>query len=418
MKMKDDDLKKWESEVQKVGFRETAIAFLRKRLCREKRKDHLDQLIRLLSNYEPQVNIIDLLYSNPVWGRHIAKLISELPEVTVNPEIHFIFQGGGNVPNIPAVGENRLYFGSGETFYALDAETGAVIWHMQSAGKTWSKAWLSKNSLYMCSAGRLYAISPSEGQERWCFEADKELTPPYSHHGKVFVGSEQGTLYALDSSTGTRDWTFNMVDPIYVAQGVWKDNIFSVSRGGSLFAIRVNDGECIWHFTTGGKIYALPYISNGMVYLPSADHKIYALHSHSGSLLWSFRTEGEVHTSPFEKDGIVYVGSRDKHLYALRAEDGKELWRQKMFGYPSSPTATGGMVYFSAQGRVYGFSVEDHKMRWCFPVGFSIAASPVIGYKRIYTGTLEGKLICLKLKTRFEEHRAAQVLKQFMEVKF
>jgi outer membrane protein assembly factor BamB len=415
--MEDDDLKKWQSQVQKVGFRQTAVAFLRKRLSREERKEYLDQLILLLSKYEPRANIIDHLYSNPVWGRHLENLISALPEVTVNPEIQFIFQGGGNIPNIPVVGQMRLYFGSGENFHALDAETGTVIWRIQSPGKTWSIACLSKDSLYMCSAGRLHAISPLRGQEKWCFEADKELTSPYSHHGKVFVGSEQGTLYALDSGSGTRDWTFNVAGPIYATKGIWGNTIFSVSRDGALFAIRARDGECLWQFKTSGKIYALPYISKGMIYLSSADHNLYALNSISGHLHWSFRAEGEVHTSPFEKDGIVYVGSRDKHLYALRAEDGKKLWQRKMYGYPSSPTATRGMVYFSAQGRVYGFSVADHKMRWCFPVGFSIATSPLVVYKRIYTGTLEGKLICLKLETRFEEHRAAQVLEQFMEIR-
>ena len=418
MPMKNNDIKRWQSRVQKVGFRETAIEFLRKRLCHEKRKEHVDRLIRFLSDYETHVKIIDLLNANPVWGRHIAKLMSELSEVTVNPEVHYIFQGEGNIPNIPTVGENRLYFGCGENFYALDAEKGTVVWNMRCPGKTWSLAWHSENSLYMCSSDRLYAVSASDGHERWRFEVDKELTSPYSHHGMTFVGSEKGTLYALNSKTGSRNWTFNIAGPISVAPGHWEDKIFSVSRDGTLFAIRVYDGECIWHFTTGGKIYAPPYVSDGIIYLPSSDHNIYALFAHNGRLLWSFTTGGEVHASPFEKHGIVYVGSKDKHLYALSIEDGKEIWRYKLFGYPSSATATRGMVYFSAQGRVYGFSVEDYKMRWFFPVGFSIATSPVVGYKRIYTGTMEGKLICLKLKIQFEEHKASEVLKQFMDVKF
>jgi outer membrane protein assembly factor BamB len=137
----------------------------------------------------------------------------------------------------------------------------------------------------MCSVNRLYTVSASDGHERWRFEVDKELTSPYSHHGMIFVGSEEGTLYALNSKTGSRNWTFNVAGPIFVAPGNWEDKIFSVSRDGTLFAIRADDGECIWHFTTSGKIYAPPYVSDGIIYLSSSDNNIYTLFAHSGRLI-------------------------------------------------------------------------------------------------------------------------------------
>jgi outer membrane protein assembly factor BamB len=177
----------------------------------------------------------------------------------------------------------------------------------------------------------------------------------------------------------------------------------------------MDDGECLWHFTTGDKIYGTPYVSDGVVYLTSADHKVYALFAASGQVLWSFTTGSEIHTSPFEQDGLVFVSSRDKHLYVLDAENGKELWRYKTLGYPSSPTACRGMLYFSVQGRVYGIALADRKMRWCFPLGFSHATAPVAGQRRIYVGTLEGKLVCLRLKTELDEQGATQVLKEFLD---
>ncbi|MGD9036941.1 MAG: PQQ-binding-like beta-propeller repeat protein, partial [Syntrophobacterales bacterium] len=241
------------------------------------------------------------------------------------------------------------------------------------------------------------------------------LTSPFAHNNRVFVGSEEGTLYSLDVEHGSRLWTFNVARPISVASGVWQNKIFAASKDHSLYAINMDDGECLWHFTTGAKIYGTPHVSEGAVYLTSADHKIYALFAASGQVLWSFTTGGEVHSSPFEADGLVYVSSRDRHLYVLDAEDGKELWRYKTMGYPSSPTACRGMVYFSVQGRVYGISVADRKMRWCFPLGFPMATSPVAGPKRIYVGTLEGQLVCLKLKTELDEQGSTQVLKEFLD---
>jgi hypothetical protein len=409
------DQKDWKTQVKTVGFRETAIGFLRDRLLRENEKERVDKLIRRLSKYEPQQEIVNLLRTNPVWQQRADELILELPEVTSDPEIHFIFQGGANVPKIPILDENRLFFGCGEYFYALDAETSNVIWRLHNPGKSWSIAHLSEDFLYVCSGGKLHALSSFDGSERWRFEVGKGLSAPFSHHDKVFVGSEEGTLYALDAESASRLWTFNVVKSVSVAPGIWQDKIFAVSKDHCVYAIRMDDGECLWHFATDSKIYGVPHVTDGVIYLTSADKKVYALFAASGQLIWSFTTGGEIYTSPFEENGLLYVSSRDRHLYVLQAEDGKELWRYKTLGYPSSPTACRGMVYFSAQGRVYGISVADHKMRWCFPLGFSVATSPVVGQKRIYSGTLEGKLVCLKLKTKIDEQGATQVIREFLD---
>ncbi|MCG6916833.1 MAG: PQQ-binding-like beta-propeller repeat protein [Deltaproteobacteria bacterium] len=415
MANKGEDQKEWQAQVEALGFRETAIGYLRDRLYREYEKNRADSLIRRLSKYEPQQEIVKLLCQNPVWRQRAEELIQELPEVTAEPQVQFVFMGAGNVPKIPILEENSLYFGCGDTFYGLNGQSGQVIWKVTSAGESWSAAHFSGNSVYVSSPGKLRAISPEDGSERWHHGADKRLGSPYAHQDRVFVGSAEGTLYAVDAEKGERLWTFNVVKAISVASGVWQNKVYAASKDHSIYAVDMDDGECLWHFTTGAKIYGTPYVSEGVVYLTSADHKVYALFAASGQVLWSFTTGSEIHTSPFEQDGLVFVSSRDKHLYVLDAENGKELWRYKTLGYPSSPTACRGMLYFSVQGRVYGVALADHKMRWCFPLGFSHATAPVAGQRRIYVGTMEGKLFCLRLKTELDEQGATQVLKEFLD---
>jgi len=415
MARQGEDQKEWQAQVKAVGFRETAIGYLRDRLYLEYEKNRADSLIRRLSKYEPQQEIVKLLCQNPVWQQRAEEIIRELPEVTADPQVQFVFMGAGNVPKVPVLEENRLYFGCGDTFYGLNGQTGEVIWKVSAAGESWSAAHFSGHSVYVSSPGRLHSISPDDGSERWHHAVDKRLGSPYAHQDRVFVGSAEGTLYAVDAEKGQRLWTFNVVKAISVASGVWQNKVYAASKDHSLYALDMDDGECLWHFTTGAKIYGTPYVSDGVVYLTSADHKVYALFAASGQVLWSFTTGSEIHTSPFEQDGLVFVSSRDKHLYVLDAENGKELWRHKTLGYPSSPTACRGMLYFSVQGRVYGIALADHKMRWCFPLGFSHATAPVAGQRRIYVGTLEGKLVCLRLKTELDEQGATQVLKEFLD---
>ena len=410
-----EDQKGWQIKVEAVGFRQAVIGYLRHRLYREYEKNRADSLIRRLSKYEPQQEIVKALCQNPAWRQRAEELIQGLPEMTADPQVQFVFTGAGNVPKVPVLEENRLYFGCGDTFYGLNGQTGEVIWKVVAAGENWSAAHLSENSLYVSSPGRLHAFSPENGKERWHFAVNKRLGSPYSYQDRIFVGSAEGALYAVDAEKGKRLWTFNVVRAISVASGIWQNKVYAASKDHSLYAIDMDDGECLWHYTSGDKIYGTPYVRDGVIYLTSADHKVYALFAASGQVLWSFTTGSEIHTSPFEQDGLVFVSSRDRHLYVLDAENGKELWRYKTLGYPSSPTACRGMLYFSVQGRVYGIAVADHKMRWCFPLGFSHATAPVAGKRRIYVGTLEGKLVCLSLKTELDEQGATQVLKEFLD---
>ncbi len=415
MQKQGEGQKEWQAQVEAVGFREAAIGYLRDRLYQECEKKRTDSLIRRLSKYEPQQEIVRLLCQNPAWRQRAAELILELPEITADPHIQFVFRGAGNVPKVPVLEENRLYFGCGDNFYSLNAQTGEIIWKLEATGKSWSAAHFSGDSVYVSSPGRLHALSPEDGSERWHYAVDKRLGSPYAHQDRVFVGSAEGTLYAVDAEKGKRLWTFNVVKAISVASGIWQNKVYAASKDHSLYAIDMDDGECLWHFTTGDKIYGTPYVSDGAVYLTSADHKVYALFAASGQVIWSFTSGNEIHTSPFEQDGLVFVSSRDRHLYVLEAESGKELWRHKTLGYPSSAITCRGMLYFSAQGRVYGIGLADHKMRWCFPLGFSRATAPVTGQRRIYVGTLEGKLVCLRLKTELDEQGATQVLKEFLD---
>ena len=93
----------WEAQVKAVGFRETAIGFLRDRLYREYEKKRADRLIRRLSKYEPQQEIVKLLCQNPAWRQRAEELILELPEVTADPQTYFVFKGEGNVPKVPVL---------------------------------------------------------------------------------------------------------------------------------------------------------------------------------------------------------------------------------------------------------------------------------------------------------------------------
>ncbi len=405
----------WNDLIRAAGFRAAAVAFLKEQLTAARDRHKLKNTIKRLRKYEPDLEIVKHLLKNHHWKNTVKKIIEHLPHTNADPEVLFVFRGGGNVPTVPAADGKKIYFGSGQTLYAIDAVSGQVSWRKRNPQKSWYPVFLGNKTLYASSGKNMFAIEKRSGRILWTFRSDKHLTAPLCCNSLVFAGTLEGTLYALDCQSGKKLWTFNAARRIDVATGTWKDIVPAVSEEGVAYGIRSTDGECTWHFRAPGKIGSLPAVGEGLVVFGTENHKICALLANSGQLFWEFTTKGRVYATPCISDNIVYCGSRDRHLYALDAETGKEVWRFKALGYVSSPTIQGKMVYFSTPGRIYSVSAEDHKMRWCFPLGFPVATPPVLHGRFLYTGTVEGQMLCLRLTENLNEQTAAIVLKKFLK---
>ncbi len=407
--------KKWRKQVQAIGFRGAVIALLKEHVATIENIEKLRTTIKRLRKYEPDLEIIQQLLRNKHWKHDVEGIIERLPHTNAEPEVLFVFRGGGNVPTIPATDGKKVYFSSGQTLYSDDAITGQVSWRKKHPQKTWQQVLLKNHILYAASGKILYALDKTSGRLLWKFQSTKDLTSPFCSKDHVFIGSYQGTLYALNSQDGQKCWTFNVSKRIDVGNSTWHGLVFAASEQGTVYGIRISDGECVWNFSVSSRIGSIPSVKYGLVVFGAEDYKIYALLANSGQLYWEFMTGGKVHATPHIAGDVVYCGSRDRHLYAIDIEAGKEFWRFKALGYVSSPTVSGNMAYFSTPGRIYAVSTKGHKMRWCFPLGFPVATAPVVEGRKLYTGTVEGQLICIKLEEKLTEQTAARVLKRFME---
>jgi hypothetical protein len=76
---------------------------------------------------------------------------------------------------------------------------------------------------------------------------------------------------------------------------------------------------------------------------------------HLRGVKWKFRTERVIEawfSSPTVTGGVVYFGSDDSYLYAVDARTGKLKWRFKTGGVVySSPCVVNGVVYFDGDSR-------------------------------------------------------------------
>jgi len=136
-----------------------------------------------------------------------------------------------------------VYFGTQEGYvYALDAQTGSLIWS-DTLGSLNSSAAVAGGNLYIWDTRNVYALNAQTGAITWTQSSFGVLYiygSPAVANGVVYIESAT-KLYALDAQAGTVLWSY----PV------------TTSRNSS--------------------VYCSPVVVNGFVYL-ALGHNVYAFH--------------------------------------------------------------------------------------------------------------------------------------------
>ena len=107
----------------------------------------------------------------------------------------------GSMVASPIVTADRLYVAAAEgDVYALDKETGDVLWTFEADGFFLSAMTLVGEGLFIGDRfGTLYAISADTGEELWRYKTGAPIgSTPVAANGMLYFTSEDGTLYALE----------------------------------------------------------------------------------------------------------------------------------------------------------------------------------------------------------------------------
>ena len=291
-------------------------------------------------------------YGSP--DHHLYALDAETGQVL------WSFPTDGQVFSSPMVVDDHVFIGSADgNVYAVDAGSGTEVWSVDTGSKIVSSPTVLDGDIYIGSFnGNVYAFDAENGAERWVFETDSLIaSSPTVIDDIVFIGSFDNRLYALDADRGIEVWSYETEGAVYSSPTVAGDDVFIGSTDGHLYAINKTSGEVNWKFETGGAIVSSATVFNGTVYVGSLDHHVYALDVMTGVFQWSVETGDMVASSPTLADGAkgLFVGSFDNHLYALVGTTGQELWSVVLPDrVNSSPTQVDGTLYAgSADGSLF-----------------------------------------------------------------
>ncbi len=197
---------------------------------------------------------------------------------------------GGRPIATPAYADGMLFVGGGygsHEFYALDSETGRVIWKIQTG--------------------------------------DDGPTAAVVADGMVAFNTESCTLVVVEERRGRVIWQEWLGDPLMSQPAIDKGVLFMAHPAA-----------------TGRPEKPLEFHPRPAS--PGGSHRLLAAELSTGRHIWEQEISGDVITAPVVSDGTVYFTTFHGTSYALDAGDGSVVW-VKVNAATSAPVIANGQLY-------------------------------------------------------------------------
>jgi outer membrane protein assembly factor BamB len=338
----------------------------------------------------------------PVFGLNPART-RYLPAKGVKPPYkllwHYTERPLLEFPPIYVAG--KLYFVNNNGYaYALDADTGKVLWERRIGLLNASTPAYYKHRLYIVNLvpGHIVKLDAKTGKILWKRPLPgRAESSPLAIDGTVYFGCEDGQLFALNTRNGHTRWATSLGGPVKSAPAYHDGVLFVGDYGGYMNAVDAKSGKIKWQaaslgqgFGTSGEFYSTPAVAFGRVYAGNNDDRVYSFEEKTGALAWSHSTGGYVYSGPVVANTrhtppTVYIGSFDGNIYALDAKSGATRWQRSAGGQVvGSLSAVGDIVYVAefTNGSTNGYEMKSGRQVFHYKTG---TYTPVISDgRRIY----------------------------------
>jgi len=263
----------------------------------------------------------------------------------------------GRISPRPAVGEKHVYFSSPQGVLAADRDTGVLLWQRNfAAGTDEGHSIPIGGRLYISPYdGYAYALDKETGAVVWKTDITRVIwsnlsdVDPMRRGVLSAVGRPRGVasdghmffqcvfdlnlsrIVALDLATGKKRWSFQSRGWF----GLAADSVFIGSQDKHLYCLNKDRGEVVWKFKTNSRIWSRAAVFKESVIVPSCDGWLYRVRFKSGTLVWKFQTmpaqkrRTSIHSFPLVTDELVYFAAAEGQIYAVNVNTGTLTWKMR-----------------------------------------------------------------------------------------
>jgi outer membrane protein assembly factor BamB len=299
----------------------------------------------------------------------------------------------------PVVYKGIVYLGSRDgVFRALNAYTGAEIWHHKSNGWFDATPLVTSSTVYAISRDEqnIYAFDRLTGNVQWQTNTgSNDCSSPVLYNNKLYFlsGNPHNSLYCIDAIAGTLLNSYPISKFGFSAPAQNNNLLFFATCDGMFDCFDMNAGANIWSIPTKGNIYYtnLACDTTSVYALSGADERhLFCLNQQNGSVNWESvdigSTTSSVSSVMLYNDKVYFVSTNGSTTYFL--DDN------------GNPVPIPQLVLYAFSKNSSGQSVTP---LWSTPVGYvqksSIVSSPVIADGTLYVGSGDGCLYSLSADT-------------------
>jgi outer membrane protein assembly factor BamB len=353
-------------------------------------------IISELDWYNEQVSKLDPQTHDPLWTQVIGQAESS---VVVYGTTLYVSAGDAD------------YTKHDNYIYALDANTGTVLWHVlvdhDAPGNMdlgmLNTPTVTSGTLYVQARdGKLFALDAATGKQLWVYQAPAQATADGTiynvntlvvHQGLIY-GSLHDVLFAVDAGTGKQRWLqkidssqfFNAPQlsngALYLSSYEESNHSNPDIETGYVYAYTTS-GKQQWKRPIGHWVLTDPIVANGLLYFTSYDGQFHALKASDGSEAWHFTLPGPTWDDAMLSDGVLYIDASwqsgsdaqghptvSTTFFALEPSSGKELWHKDIAGTSYLDTVQDGVIYLgNMPGMLYAWSAKDGSQLWSHHYG-------------------------------------------------
>ena len=295
-------------------------------------------------------------------------------------------------PAAIAIGQ-ALFFTSEDSVYAVDKTTGAVLWRYR-LGAYSPPATFGSQVFLGANTQQLRSLDALTGELLWTVDSEATISEIVAGRNIVFFGSSTGVLYSVATASGKLNWAKSVGSSQVTAGSADERHIYAL-QGNRIIALNKRTGEQVWEFGANGQLCRPPKESDGRIYSatntaviaidvdqgeliwanntsrdcswPLVDgntpllaagytREIHGLDPASGELRWNYSPEyggGFVVPPIAVEEGKVYAAYVNTYIDVLDSLEGKPLWRFFTRTYRPAISVADGVLYGTAQNRVF-----------------------------------------------------------------
>ena len=279
-----------------------------------------------------------------------------------DPELNLVYVGTSVTSPAPKylLGGTDLAHLYHNSTLALDADTGAIVWHYQHLNDHWDLDHPFERLLVDT------AVAPDPGAVSWI---NPGVRPGETRKVVTGIPGKTGVVYTLDRETGEFLWATPTV-PQNVISGI----------DGATGAVTENS-ELV--FTNAGQeVLACPSWFGGKdwqagAYSPLTNAMYFPLNNVCARMLTTPEAEShyQIATRNQLAPGIDQAGT----VHAISAATGATLWKHEQRSATMSLVATGGGLLFGGDvnGRFRAFDQETGEVLWEINLGSAVTGFPI-----------------------------------------